>query len=335
MKKLLPIVATFMVATFLFTVNVQASTIYKGADVYEYDNIDNYQALKDSGMQVVIQKATQGLRVDSLLQYRSQTLQKYGFKIGYYCFANNTGNPEEQAQFFLDNVKNLHSDTVLWLDIEEGTWSKYGAIDFTNRFISYLNNKGYKVGVYTGLYFYEDKLKGNIPSIPLWLASYGRQPLEYPELVSWQWTGNGRIDGVIGDIDLDYFKDDIFVNNSAPSVSVPSYNPQTNIVNNTNNNINIYSQVQSILNSQGFRDKNGKSLNVDGIAGNLTLSACPTVKQGASGNLTQWIQLRVGATPDGKFGNMTTQAIKYMQRKWGLSPDGIVGKNTWRKLLGL
>ena len=319
MKKLLPLVATFVVATFLFATNVQAATVLKGADVYEYDNIDNYQAFKDTGVQVVIQKATQGTRIDSLLTYRSNMLQKYGFKVGYYCFANNTGDPETQAQFFIDNVKNLHSDTVLWLDIEYGTWTKAGAIDFTNRFISYVQAQGYQIGVYTGMSFYYEYLQGNIPNTPLWLASYGRQPLQYPNLVSWQWTGTGRIDGVIGDIDLDYFKDDIFINSNAPSVYVPPAQPVVN---------NIYSQLQAELNSQGFGN-----LDVDGIPGPKTLSSCPTIKQGASGSLTQWIQLRVGATPDGKFGANTTQAVKYMQIKWGLNPDGIVGKNTWKKLL--
>lgn len=320
MKKLLYLVVTFIVATFLFAANVQASTIYKGADVFEYDNIQDYSALKDSGVQVVIQKATQGTRIDSLLTYRSNMLQKYGFKVGYYCFANNTNDPEQQAQFFLDNVKNLHSDTVLWLDIEYGTWTKNSAIDFTNRFINYVQSRGYKIGLYSGMSFYYENLQGNIPNnIPLWLASYGRQPLQYPSLVSWQWTGTGRADGVIGDIDLDYFRDDIFLNSNAPASYVPPAQPIVN---------NIYSQLQTELNSQGFGN-----LDVDGIPGPKTLAACPTIKQGAQGNLTTWIQLRVGATPDGKFGPATTQAVKYMQAKWGLTPDGVVGKNTWQKLL--
>lgn len=98
---------------------------------------------------------------------------------------------------------------------------------------------------------------------------------------------------------------------------------------------NIYLQLQRELNAQGFKDKNGNTLVEDGIPGKLTLSACPVVRKGASGNVNTWIQLRCGAVPDGIFGTDTENAVKYMQRKWGLEEDGVVGPATWRKLLGL
>lgn len=38
---------------------------------------------------------------------------------------------------------------------------------------------------------------------------------------------------------------------------------------------------------------------------------------------------------DGSFGSGTLAAVKKFQKAKGLTADGIVGKNTWRKLLGL
>lgn len=98
---------------------------------------------------------------------------------------------------------------------------------------------------------------------------------------------------------------------------------------------NIYLQLQRELNAQGFKDKNGNTLVEDGIPGELTLSACPLVKQGARGNIAKWIQLRCGAVPDGVYGPATKQAVMYMQQKWGISDDGVVGPQTFRKLLGM
>ena len=90
--------------------------------------------------------------------------------------------------------------------------------------------------------------------------------------------------------------------------------------------------LQNELNVQGFRDKNGNMLIVDGIVGELTLSALPIVRRGAIGNITKWIQLRIGVEPDGIFGINTENSLKWCQKTWGLVADGIVGKNTWAEM---
>ena len=93
--------------------------------------------------------------------------------------------------------------------------------------------------------------------------------------------------------------------------------------------------LQAELNAQGFRDSNGNKLVVDGIAGSKTLSACPTLKVGARGNITKLMQQKIRVVADGIFGSGTKQAVINYQKSKGLSADGIVGQNTWRKLLGL
>ena len=93
--------------------------------------------------------------------------------------------------------------------------------------------------------------------------------------------------------------------------------------------------LQAELNTQGFRDSNGNKLVVDGIAGSKTLSACPTLRIGARGNITKLMQQKIGVVADGIFGNGTKQAVINYQKSKGLVADGIVGRNTWRKLLGL
>jgi lysozyme len=176
-KKIISILisAMFCVATFFMPVNVHAQSIYKGVDIYEYDNIYDYQQLKNDGIDVVIQKATQGLyHNDSLLFYRYTQIINYGFKIGYYHFADNSGQPIAEAQHFLGQINRLHSDTILWLDIENASnWTQSESVDYVNQFVNYVRSQGYNIGIYTGLSFYYEYLSGNIPTdIPLWLAGY-------------------------------------------------------------------------------------------------------------------------------------------------------------------
>ena len=119
---------------------------------------------------------------------------------------------------------------------------------------------------------------------------------------------------------MNYFTDGIYLDT-------------TNVVSVVNQQVNIYAELQKELNKQGFRDKNGNELVVDGIPSELTLAACPTVREEARGEITRWIQLRVGAEPDGIFGEETKQAVKWYQEINKLRGDGIIGRYIWRKIL--
>lgn len=52
-------------------------------------------------------------------------------------------------------------------------------------------------------------------------------------------------------------------------------------------------------------------------------------------NLTKIVQKAVGVTVDGKFGKNTKAAVIALQTFEGLEPDGVVGYNTWKKILGV
>lgn len=91
---------------------------------------------------------------------------------------------------------------------------------------------------------------------------------------------------------------------------------------------NSIAQLQAELNRQGAR------LVIDGFYGPKTLKACPIVRIGAQGNITKWLQKRLALTlQDGIFGNGTLAAVKNYQTALRLTPDGVVGENTWAALL--
>lgn len=93
---------------------------------------------------------------------------------------------------------------------------------------------------------------------------------------------------------------------------------------------NWISRLQKEINIQGFGN-----ITVDGIAGLETLNSAPIIKQGSKGNITRLIQEKLNVTIDGIFGVNTKNAVELFQRNNSLVVDGIIGKNTWRKLLGL
>jgi hypothetical protein len=102
-------------------------------------------------------------------------------------------------------------------------------------------------------------------------------------------------------------------------------------------------QLQQLFNLYGFTDENGYNLKEDGIVGNHTKAAVKkcVFKYGARNEIIRWIQNRLidkgyilkkyGA--DGIFGNETLFAVTSFQKNNHLIADGIIGKNTWAKLL--
>lgn len=80
-------------------------------------------------------------------------------------------------------------------------------------------------------------------------------------------------------------------------------------------------------------------LTADGIAGDQTWNAIntilakPLLKVGVNGIPTRYLQYRVGTSYDGIFGNGTKAAVVKFQNSNGLASDGVVGPNTWSKLI--
>lgn len=342
---------TFVIATFFMSKNVQAE-IYKGIDIYNGNGVYDYNAIKNDGVQVVIHKATEGTTfVDKTLKPRYLSLVN-NFKLGYYHFARNTGNPEQQAQNFLNVIEGLHSDTVLWLDIENtGDWSKQESINFTNRFVNYVKNKGKPIGIYTGLSFYYEYLQANIDSsIPIWLASYGRQPVQFPNVVSWQYSETGRINGISGYVDMNYFNDSIFTGVKPNSQSVQVVKPQIQlsteqiIQTQLNTVLGCNLSIDGVIGEQTRQQirvfQTVAGIRVDGVWGPQCANAIsqiyskPTLKQGNNNNriATRLVQYRMGTQFDGSFGTITNNHVKGWQQRKGISVDGIVGSQSWNTL---
>ena len=95
-------------------------------------------------------------------------------------------------------------------------------------------------------------------------------------------------------------------------------------------------RLQIACNAQGFSNQI-----IDGIAGSNTLNGCPTLRKGATGNITKLLQEKLVSLGyntngvDGIFGSGTKAAVIAFQKSNGLIPDGIVGNNTWRKILNI
>jgi N-acetyl-anhydromuramyl-L-alanine amidase AmpD len=58
----------------------------------------------------------------------------------------------------------------------------------------------------------------------------------------------------------------------------------------------------------------------------------PTLRRGATGDLVEKVQAKVGVSVSGAFDGSTEALVRQFQRDQGLVPDGIIGPRTWAAL---
>jgi hypothetical protein len=287
----------------------------KGIDISNYQAGIDLATLKTQGYEVVYIKATEGLTFNdkSMMAHYNNAL-KQGFKIGFYHYLR-ANDPVLEAKHFLSVINGLHSDCLYGIDAEQQSEAT-GISARTRAFADYLISQGKQPCLYTGLNFYNTEILPICKDIPLWVANYClTRPLI--KSVGWQCSQDGNLD-------KDIFDDGILLNksNSVVLTSQPQIKATQTVYN--------IKYLQHELNIQC-----ASRLVEDNIAGPKTLKKCPTVKHGANGNITRWLQSKLGISIDGDFGIKTLISVQKYQGSHKLQKDGIVGHDTWQSLLNL
>jgi peptidoglycan hydrolase-like protein with peptidoglycan-binding domain len=288
----------------------------KYLDLSEHNIINDYNAVVNSDLSGIILKATEGMTYkDSSFQSKYNNL-KGKIKLGAYHYLKRTSSPVGQAIEFYNTIKDKELELTPWLDIEDTALADVSE-EYCNAFIDkFFELSGKRPIIYTGYYYYRDNFSHEFQmNNKWWIASYGTSiKPNVQNMVGWQYTESCEdYKFISGLVDCSYVYDE-----SLEAI---------------NQNSNVIKELQIELNKQGFTDCNGNKLIEDGIIGELTLSALPTIRKGAKGNITKFLQKQLGVSADGIFGVITEDAVLTFQYNNCLWADGIVGKNTWRKVL--
>ncbi|MGO5075693.1 GH25 family lysozyme [Clostridium sporogenes] len=307
----------------------------KGIDISMHNGSINFSAVKSSGCNIVIIKATEGVDyVDPYLNQHYNGAKGQSMNIGFYHFMSEKTDPSQQAVDFWNAIKDKQFNVIPVLDIETNNQGRSQG-QISDRCVQFLTKfkalSGYDCLIYTGGYFGRDNLDSRVKKYKGWIAHYGvNTPMTTGfNVVGHQYTEKGRINGVSTRVDMNNFTDGIFIGKT----NAPSNSSCTS--NNIYGSHSLISSLQQEITRQGFGN-----LYADCIAGDNTLDAVPTCKQGARGGITKIIQqmlINIGYPvgsygADGVFGNGTVTAIKALQKDCNLNADGIVGKETWKAL---
>lgn len=311
----------------------------KGIDIANCDGVIDFKKVKESGIEAIIIKATEGVNFkDSNLETNYKGAKAQGFNLGFYHFMSEKTDPKEQANDFWNAIKDKEFNIFPVMDIETNNMNR-SCKEISDRCIEFLEEfkklSGYDCIIYTGGYFGRDNLDDRVKKYKGWIAHYNvPKPMDTGfKVVGHQYSETGKVDGINTNVDLDNFTEDIFIN-SAKKVATKE------VVEKELYQLSIQGQEVAALQRELNKQFNA-GLKEDGLFGLDTLKACVTVKEGARGNITWLIQQRLlnrGYTSlrasgiDGVFGEGTKQAVMNLQKNKGLNVDGIVGKETWKAL---
>ena len=178
---------------------------YKGIDIYSEDNVYDWTAVKNAGIQFVYIKATEGVSyVNPKLAEQYSGAKSAGLLVGFYHFASNN-NPIDEYNYFNNTISSYQADLYPALDYEL-TESDY---NFINQFM--LKN--------SNLIFYSSHSIADNAGIQInkqWIAEPETNPLNTRGYAGIQYTWKGSIDGINGDCDIDIFESNAILENNEP-----------------------------------------------------------------------------------------------------------------------
>lgn len=198
----------------------------KGIDVSYHQGKINAKAVKNSGIEFVILREGYRKSLDTRFFEYVKEFQAAGipiFGVYHFSYALNEKQAIEEAEFCVKNVQKagLGKDVMIFFDFEYDTVKKAKAsgvtlgktqcIKHTVAFCETIKNAGYKTGIYLNNDYRKNMYdSATLSKYPLWLADYTGGP--DAECLLQQYSNSGKVNGINGNVDMDYLYSEISSN---------------------------------------------------------------------------------------------------------------------------
>ncbi len=232
-----------MTLTVVYAIPPSSSNIYNGIDVSEYQGTINYNLVRDSGIEIVYIRSSEGTNfIDPYFRENYNNAKAAGLKVGFYHYVTSRSPAEAtiEADYFASVINGTSPDCLLAMDFEYfGGLTPYDVNAISRAFLERLEEvTGKRAIVYSDAYNAGNIFDSSLSGYPLWIAEYGvNEPELYRNWSSWtgfQYSDTGRISGIGSYVDLDRFTEDIFLDDtSAISSTGNNISPQNDIINTT------------------------------------------------------------------------------------------------------
>ena len=188
-----------------------------GIDISHHQGRIDWPTLRDKGLinktpiRFIMIKATEGAsRIDQNFKDNFHQAREYGFTRGAYHFYSVYSPADQQARFFIKNVKLENGDLPPVLDVEHKPKNQTDE-QFAASVLQWLNiverHYGIKPIIYTYYKFKTRYLNDSVfDGYPYWIAHYYVDQVEYDgPWKFWQHTDAGRLPGIKGQVDFNIY----------------------------------------------------------------------------------------------------------------------------------
>jgi len=189
----------------------------RGVDLSHHNPIIDWAEVKDrNNIRFVYLKATGGIKhTDRNYQYNYKSAKDNNLKTGSYHFYLFGISGKQQARHFIKNIQFVSGDLYPAIDVEHSKDNVYSTDTAYIRLIvqelkelekglyEYL---GIHPIIYTNKECYKLYVEGKFNENPIWMCNLHEEPKGIDNWVIWQFSHKGALDGIAGDIDLNYFR---------------------------------------------------------------------------------------------------------------------------------
>lgn len=185
-----------------------------GIDVSKHQGTIDWEKVKNDGIEFAIIRIGYGddmvSQDDKTAVYNMQECERLGIPYGVYIYsyALTQSQVDSEVAHVLRMIEGFNPEFGVFFDMEDDTLSKDQLNNFAFRFMTKISSKGYKAGLYANKYWLTAYLtNSNLQKFMTWIANYGLGDTQSPEYNKpyqiWQYTSEGRVDGITGNVDLD------------------------------------------------------------------------------------------------------------------------------------
>lgn len=201
----------------------------KGIDVSEFQGNIDWDKVKNDGVKFAILRVGFGSdsesQDDKYIERNIKECERLNIPFGVYLFsyADSLTKASSEAEHTLRIVAGHKLPLGVWYDIEDndtsGSVEKSYLTQIIEKYCSIIKEAGYEVGIYTNLNWFNNKIEKSVQEKYLiWVAQYYKECQYEGDYLIWQYSSSGEVDGIIGNVDMNYYYGDLEENTNKKSI---------------------------------------------------------------------------------------------------------------------